>query len=137
MSAEAWGVAALTFEGVFFLLLQEPALARNRLPEMRVLAKFLKDAGYYGIVTVLLAIILFAVSIREHANNKNVDTWWLWSIVIVLWSYGCGVAWYKEYTAALRKGAEIETVKSPVPLIKGVLSNFRFGGTMSTGNVAG
>ncbi|MFZ1007457.1 MAG: hypothetical protein WAN65_11505 [Candidatus Sulfotelmatobacter sp.] len=123
----AVAILGFVFEGVFFFLLQE-----GLWPDMRILAKFFKDAGYYAGGSVILAIILFAVSIWEHAKNKNVDTWWLWFIAVVLWCYGCAVAWYREYKSGIAKDAEIEAAKSPLPLIQGVLSNVRFGGQINT-----
>lgn len=135
MFTEAWGVVALVVEGVFFFVLQESVVFENRLPDMRTFAKFFKDAGYYGGGSVVLAIILFAIAIWEHASGKNIATWWLELIAVLVFCYGCLVAWYKEYKGGLEKDAIIEAAKSPLPLIIGILSNFRFGGVISTGHI--
>jgi len=99
------GPLSLLAEGIFFYLLQE-----GLLPDMRTLLRFFKDAGYIAGGSVLLAITLFAVSILEHAKNRNVDTWWLWFIAITLWCYGCVVAWYRQYKKVLDRDAEIESL---------------------------
>ncbi|MBZ5664821.1 MAG: hypothetical protein LAO30_09485 [Acidobacteriia bacterium] len=74
---------------------------------MRSIAKFFKDAGYHGGGSVILAVILFGLTIWEHANNKAVGAWWLWALVVLMFGYGAVVAWHKEYRAGLLKDAQI------------------------------
>lgn len=59
--------------------------------------KFLKAAGYIGGSSVVLAIVLFAVSIWEHFADKNVNAYWLVFIGVLAFTFGAYRAWASEH----------------------------------------
>lgn len=54
---------------------------------------FLKGAGTYGGGSVVLAIILFAVAIGEHAKDKNIGVGWLEYLALGFFCFGAYKAW--------------------------------------------
>jgi hypothetical protein len=55
--------------------------------------QFLKAAGTYGGGSVLLAILLFGISIGEHIKDKNVSVGWLEWVALVFFCFGAYKAW--------------------------------------------
>ena len=61
--------------------------------------KFLKAAGYIGLGSVGLAIVLLAISIDEHLRDKNVPSYWLMLIAALGFAFGAYRAWATEHEA--------------------------------------
>src|SRR5437016_5108122 len=90
---------------------------------MRTLAKFFKDTGLYGGGSVILSILLFAVTIFEHSKNHNVAAFWLGVLAVVFFCGGSFVAWNKESKKAINLE---ERIYDGRPIL--VLKVFRVGG---------
>jgi hypothetical protein len=68
--------------------------------------KFLKAAGYIGLGSVGLAIVLLAISIDEHLRDKSVPSYWLMFIAAVAFAFGAYRAWAAEHEAYQNEVAE-------------------------------
>jgi hypothetical protein len=91
-------------------------------------------SGIASVVLTFLPLVLPGLFANSHALERA--TWAAAAICFVIASYS---AWVREHTQVAAKEAEIVRLSKaePLPLIKGVLSNFRFGGIMSTGHTDG
>ena len=128
----AVAILAFVFEGVFFFLLQE-----SLWPDMRIVGKFFKDAGRIGGGSVILSLILLGITVAEHGRGSNVATWWFGVIGVVTFMGGALGAWYKEVRKVEQLEAEITRLSDAGPLIKGIFSNVRFGGVLTSNNFTG
>jgi len=68
--------------------------------------KFLKAAGYIGLGSVSLAIVLLAISIDEHLRDKNVPSYCLMLIATLGFAFGAYRAWATEYEAHQSEAAK-------------------------------
>jgi len=75
--------------------------------------KFLKAAGYIGLGSVSLAIVLLAISIDEHLRDKNVPSYWLMLIAALAFAFGAYRAWATEHEAY-----QSEVAKSTKPSLQ-------------------
>jgi hypothetical protein len=114
------GPLALLVEAVFFHLLQE-----GLLPDMRLLFKFFKDAGVIAGGSVLLAIVLFAITFYEHVNGKNIAAFWFGVLVIIFFCLGSLVAWHNEVKKVKNLENALAEMTSAKPDIQGAAFDFK------------
>jgi hypothetical protein len=85
--------------------------------------EFIRTAGLLGGGSVLLSIILFGITIWEHAKSENIASAVLGALVIVFFCVGAFIAWLQE-----RKKYEAEALKHEQPNLKltlhDVLTNY-------------
>jgi len=70
--------------------------------------KFLKAAGSIGGGSVVLAIVLFVISIEEHFRNKNVNAYWLLLIAAIAIAFGAYRAWAAQSETNTKPNLKIE-----------------------------
>lgn len=58
--------------------------------------RFLTTAGWIGGGSVMLSMILLAITIWEHLHDKNVAAFVLGILVVVFFCFGAYIAWSKE-----------------------------------------
>ena len=75
--------------------------------------KFVKAAGYIGLSSVGLAIVLLAISIDEHLKDKNVSAYVLVLAAALSFAFGAYRAWANEH-----KAYTDEVEKNTKPLLR-------------------
>jgi hypothetical protein len=75
------------------------------------LLQFFKAAGRIGGGSVVLAIVLFLISIEEHLSARNVPAAWLIFLGCMVFCYGACAAWSNEHDAHIH---EIEKNLKPL-----------------------
>jgi hypothetical protein len=75
--------------------------------------RFVKAAGVAGITSAGLGLVLFAIAIIEHINDKNVPVYWLLGVGVLSLLVSSYRAWATEHEAYLN-----EVAKSSKPSLK-------------------
>jgi hypothetical protein len=65
---------------------------------MRRFLGFIAAAGIYGVASVVIATLLFAISIYEHTRDKNVVSYVFVATAALVFCIGAFIAWLKENT---------------------------------------
>jgi hypothetical protein len=63
---------------------------------MRQIGKFIADAGSWGLVSVVAAVVFFAIGIRDHAQDKPISAFVFVCLSVPLFWAGAYIAWSKK-----------------------------------------
>jgi len=78
---------------------------------MTTFGRFIKAAGLLGGGSVVLAILLFLITIIEHIRDHNVEVFYLVLLAAVFFCFGAYQAWHDENRKYLAIASEKENIE--------------------------